>query len=577
MMDYLFLVGAIHLFACPFTKVEESFNLQAMHDIIFHKWNLTEYDHLEFPGVVPRTFVGPLAVTLILSPVTTLFEITNIFSTNKFVCQYLVRAALGCCVLLCFKQLQKSVKDIFGEGVALWFLVLTASQYHFMFYLSRPLPNIMALPLVLLAVTNWLKQEHVYLISYSAVAVIIFRFELAIFLGIIILSEIIYGHISFMRALKLGIISSLCALLVTVIIDSVFWNRLIWPEGEVFWFNAIMNKSSEWGTSPFLWYWYSALPRALGASITLIPAGIIGEKRTKLVTLPAAIFVFMLSFLPHKELRFIIYTFPLFNISIAVACNKMWINRHKSMTRWAASVYIVLHIIINIILSCILLRVASDNYPGGVAVSRLHRLVSPENQVHVYIDNLPAQTGVSRFTEINKNWIYNKTENLASGSTDYLIFSHLLLEAKSKYSPNLKPFTHSHEILDIIDGFSHIHFNYNSFPPFRIKSKPMIFILKKIIVSTNITENDTSTLIESAHKLVKKKRIVKKITSDNFSITENVIHSEISETVSEENLIPAENINEVNLLEPVDGVAKDSENKTFSNENSESFTDVKDM
>lgn len=83
-----------------------------------------------------------------------------------------------------------------------------------------------------------------------------------------------------------------------------------------------------------------------------------------------------------------------------------WINRHKSMTRWAASVYIVLHIMTNIILSCILLRVASDNYPGGAAISRLHRLVSPENQVHVYIDNLPAQTGVSRFTEINENWMY---------------------------------------------------------------------------------------------------------------------------------------------------------------------------
>ncbi|CAH1392685.1 unnamed protein product [Nezara viridula] len=379
------------------------------------------------------------------------------------------------------------------------------------------------------------------------------------------------------RALKIGVISSLCALLITFTVDSVFWNKPIWPEGEVFWFNAIMNKSSEWGTSPFLWYWYSALPRALGASITLIPAGIIGEKRTKSLIFPAAIFVFMLSFLPHKELRFIIYTFPLFNISIAVACNKVWINRHKSMTRWAASVYIVLHIIINVILSCILLRVASDNYPGGVAISRLHRLVSPENQVHVYIDNLPAQTGVSRFTEINKNWIYNKTENLTPGSTDFLIFSHLLLEAKSKYSPNLKPFSHSHEILDVVDGFSHIHFNYNSFPPFRIKSKPMIFILKKIILPKNITENGTSTLSESASKEVKKKSITKKITNVDINITDNLVPKEIVDS-SKENLVSAKNINkEVNIAKPLDDEPKDSENKTFSNNNSEALIDVKEM
>ena len=60
----------------------------------------------------------------------------------------------------------------------------------------------------------------------------------------------------------------------------------------------------------------------------------------------------------------------------------------------------------NLILSCILLRVASENYPGGLAISRLHKLEKSENMVHVYIDNLPAQTGVSRFTEVNKNWVY---------------------------------------------------------------------------------------------------------------------------------------------------------------------------
>ncbi|KAG6839417.1 hypothetical protein H0H87_000867, partial [Tephrocybe sp. NHM501043] len=57
----VFFTACAHISLAPYTKVEESFNLHATHDVISYGMKpgaLSNYDHNTFPGAVPRTFIG---------------------------------------------------------------------------------------------------------------------------------------------------------------------------------------------------------------------------------------------------------------------------------------------------------------------------------------------------------------------------------------------------------------------------------------------------------------------------------------------------------------------------------------
>ena len=68
----LLFVAWVHVALCPFTKVEESFNVQAAHDLlVFGPHQLEQFDHFQFPGEIPpqrlKCILETLALTAVLA------------------------------------------------------------------------------------------------------------------------------------------------------------------------------------------------------------------------------------------------------------------------------------------------------------------------------------------------------------------------------------------------------------------------------------------------------------------------------------------------------------------------------
>ena len=330
--------------------------MQAAHDIM-EMTSLMNFDHFSFPGVVPRTFLGPLILSTMTLPVHLLLQAMG---GSKFLGQYLTRGLLGFILWLGYIEYAEGIKVRFksGQRIANLCTYLTAIQFHLPFYMSRTLPNTFALFGCLVAYAQWFKGKPVRCLCILAVFMIIFRCDLLVLLAPLVIEMLVVGEIPFISTLLTGVIACMAALVVTVGVDSYFWRRgWLWPEGVVLFFNTVQNKSEEWGVSPWHWYLTSAIPRALNVAVIFAFVGLTGarvpheemlelraavaekERRSgppllRKIALeyvyideeigllwyyisPAIIFVALYSLLPHKELRFVFPALPLLNLAAA--------------------------------------------------------------------------------------------------------------------------------------------------------------------------------------------------------------------------------------------------------------------
>ncbi|RAO65900.1 uncharacterized protein BHQ10_001912 [Talaromyces amestolkiae] len=482
----------LHLLASPHTKVEESFHIQATHDILtfgipsplqLNRSAIAEkfqanYDHFSFPGAVPRTFIGALALASASGPV--------IWFQENVDRQLLVRAILGLFNAVSLIVFARGIQKSFGNVTAYWYLLFQASQFHVAYYASRTLSNMFAFGMTTLALrlllpepvrndaksvkstrtkekatkaTRDTKKGTTVLPNYSryrlalvlfTVAGIIFRSELALLLATNTIYYFLTRRIRIWQdIIPAGIIGLLVGLTATVIVDSYFWQEFpLWPEFSAFKFNVVSGQASAWGTDPWYFYFTSALPRLLLNPLTC--------------------------FQPHKEWRFIIYIIPALTAAAAQGAANIWTNRGKSILYRLLSFSLVVSTLGSFLFSTfILLPISSANYPGAQAIQRAHfHGQGSQPRITLYMGNLACQTGVTRFLQQSQNstfvggsekeaniatkWEYDKTEDPVLKSTpefwsniDYALVEDQEFEQLKLHSSDAD----SWEIIDTIVGF----------------------------------------------------------------------------------------------------------------------------
>ena len=266
-------------------------------------------------------------------------------------------------------------------------------------------------------------QRGIFLLVISG---IIFRSEVAILLAAHTVYLLLTQRITIPSLIYPASLGLLLGLSLTFTVDSYFWQRPVWPEFSGFLFNVVHGKAVDWGTSPFHLYVTRFIPTLLLNPLMyllLIPLVVYQpalRSPSLDILIPTIAFVLIYSIQPHKEARFIIYIIPSLTGVAALGASWIWTRRVRTQLYRLFNTILILTALVSFTLSTSFLLISRLNYPGALALDRLHALADNRQPIiKVHMDTLSCMTGVTHFLEQNfqgedvsrTHWVYSKEEN----------------------------------------------------------------------------------------------------------------------------------------------------------------------
>ena len=263
------LTSTVHLLLAPYSKVEESFHTQAVHDTLFHLppksssassiWSvyyeiygelfasssalhcsgaaaaradatvpcaiLTKFDHLSFPGVVPRSFLPSAVIAnFFCRPLLRLQELLLdrvALEPNVVKPLYglLSRFFVGALNSHASARLALSLR---GPPLHRWcFVVVTCMQPHLNFYSTRHLPNTFALLITTHAFAYWFSSNFYLSIALLAFAIVTVRCDIVVLAAPVFISLLVNRRVKFLPGVLVGLTTAAATFLVIVPLDTV--------------------------------------------------------------------------------------------------------------------------------------------------------------------------------------------------------------------------------------------------------------------------------------------------------------------------------------------------------------------